>query len=179
MSEHEHAELERRWHAIAPSARGAGTVQLLVVRRAPGEHETPDRVELLATGGIAGDRWADGGHAEAQVSLIERRTVEALTGARDRWHVPGDNIVVDLELSEAALPVGTRIALGSAIVEITAKPHLGCGKFRDRLGEPALAWVNSETGRPRRLRGVYCKVVAPGAVTVGDPIRTAIAPPDR
>lgn len=146
-------------------------MQLLVIRRGGGEHDTPDRVELVAGAGIAGDRWADGGHADAQLSLIERRSVEALTGGRDRWHVPGDNVIVDLELAEDALPVGTRLALGTALVEITGKPHLGCAKFRDRLGEPALAWVNSDDGRPRRLRGVYCRVIEPGVVAVGDPIR--------
>lgn len=170
MSDLDLEELERRWLAAPPATRGAGTVQLLVVRRAPGEHETPDRVELIAGGGIAGDRWADGGHADAQISLIERRTVEIVAGARDRWHVPGDNVVVDLELAEDALPVGTRLELGSALVEITGKPHLGCAKFRDRLGEHALAWVNAEERRERRLRGVYCRVVSPGSVAVGDRI---------
>jgi MOSC domain-containing protein YiiM len=168
-------ELERRWRE-APVASGEGRVELLVVRRAPGEHETPARVELIAGGGIAGDRWADGGHADAQVSLIERRSVEALTGERAGWHVPGDNVVVDLELSEEALPVGTRLAIGTALVEISGKPHLGCAKFRARLGEPALAWVNSETGRPRRLRGVYCRVLDAGVVAVGDRVTVTARP---
>ncbi len=161
-------ELERRWHASP--VRDDGAVHLLVVRGGDERHVTRDHIELTPEGGITGDRWASSppSDPEAAVSLIERRVVDLLTGGDpERWHVPGDNLVVDLDLSIAALPVGTRLHAGTALLEITAKPHLGCKKFRARLGDDAFAWVNDATRRDRRLRGIVARVVAAGVLARG------------
>lgn len=163
-------ELERRWQA-APAPGGAGRVHLLVVRVGGGVHEVRPRIELSPEGGIAGDRWRATPDPEAQVSLIDRRVVDAIAGDDDaRRHLHGDNVVVDLDLGVAALPVGARLVLGSAVVEITAKPHAGCSKFRARYGDEALRWINAREHRERRLRGVYARIVAAGAVAVGDAV---------
>ena len=60
--------------------------------------------------------------------------------------------------------------MGTALVEVSPKPHRGCAKFRDRFGEDALKWVNHPPFLARRLRGVNCFVVEPGVVVPGDPI---------
>ena len=66
--------------------------------------------------------------------------------------------------------------LGSAVIEITDEPHLGCAKFAARFGRDALRFVNSATGRELRLRGVNAKVVVAGTVRTGDEIRKLHAP---
>ena len=166
-------ELERRFTAVpAPPAEG-GNVHLIVVRTGDGAHDQPARAVLSVERGVHGDRWAAGERpdTEAQVTLIERRVAELIAGGdRARLHVHGDNFVVDLDLSADALPVGTRLRLGAAVVEITAKPHLGCHKFRARYGDDVLAWVNAKAHRARRLRGVHARVVEGGEVAVGDRI---------
>lgn len=85
-------------------------------------------------------------------------------------HLPGDNFLVDFDLSDAAAPAGTRLQLGSALIEITTTPHLGCKKFRQRFGDDALQWVNDERTALRRLRGVNARVLASGSVWVGDAV---------
>ena len=81
---------------------------------------------------------------------------------------PGDNFLVDLDLSDEALPVGTRLRLGEALLEVSPAPHTGCKTFRERFGLEALTWVNDN--RDRRLRGMNCRVLEAGAVAVGDPV---------
>jgi hypothetical protein len=136
---------------------------------------TLDRVE-----GLVGDTWrargssrtADGSsHPDMQLNLMNSRTAALVAGHPDRWQLAGDQLYVDLDLSEANLPPGTRLELGSAVIEITAQPHLGCKKFSARFGNDALRFVNSSIGRELRLRGANAKVVVPGHVRVGDPIR--------
>lgn len=86
----------------------------------------------------------------------------------DRRTLAGDQLYLDLDLSEANLPAGTRLYLGSAIIEVTAQPHTGCGKFSARYGVDALRFVNSTSGRRLRLRGLNARVIVGGTVRVGD-----------
>jgi MOSC domain-containing protein YiiM len=60
------------------------------------------------------------------------------------------------------------LSIGSAVVELTEPPHLGCEKFVARFGQEAMRFVNSPIGRQLRLRGANAKVVVPGTVRVGD-----------
>jgi hypothetical protein len=163
-------ELERRWQA-SPVADD-GTIHLFVVRTGGERHETPDRLTLSPEQGVIGDRWttSDKRELDAQVTLMERRVAALVTGGGDRLHLPGDNVIVDLDLSKAALPVGTRLRLGTALIEVTALPHAGCDKFRARVGDEALRWVNAHDHRPRRLRGVNTRIVEGGVVTIADRI---------
>jgi hypothetical protein len=162
------AELHARWQASA--ARPAtGAVRMLVVRRGGGEHATPERIRLDPASGITGDRWVQGKEPDLadQVSLMDARVVEALAGAAG-LHVPGDNVIVDLDLHEQALPFGSRLRLGSAVIQLSGKLHAGCHKFRARLGDQALRWVNARENRLLRLRGVFARILEGGEVAVGD-----------
>jgi MOSC domain-containing protein YiiM len=157
-------DFQARWEAIEPAPRGSGTVRGICVRVEEGVHETPGRVEVTVEEGVAGDRWATGRRdLDAQVTLINVRVAELIGGPLDRG---GDNFQVDLDLSEEALPVGTRLQIGSALLEVSPAPHTGCKKFRERFGLDALTWVNDH--RDRRLRGMNCRVLEAGAVAVGD-----------
>ena len=167
--------LVARWQEEVARGPRSGRVDLLVRRLGTGDRDTPPRAELDVERGLIGDRWEwmPNRPADGQISIMDRRVVDALVpGDRSRWSVPGDNLIVDLDLSEAALPVGTRLRVGSAELEVTAKVHAGCAKFRSRLGADALAWVNGGDRGPLRLRGVFARVVIAGAVAVGDVVET-------
>ena len=159
-------DFETRWAELEPAPRGSGTVRGICVRVEEGVHETPTRIDVTVEDGVSGDRWALGGRdRDAQITLMNVRVAGLIGGPLD---LAGDNFQVDLELSEEALPVGTRLRLGLALLEVSPAPHTGCKKFRERFGLDALKWVNDN--HDRRLRGMNCRVLEAGAVAVGDPV---------
>lgn len=162
---------EHQWRTSP--RRDDGTIHTLVVRTSDGVHERPGAITLHEELGVLGDRWR--WHVRrtptSQVTLMERRVTELLTGAPERWHIPGDNLVVDLDLSLAASPTGTQLEANGVILEVTDKPHTGCDKFRARLGDDALRWVNGREHRPDRLRGLYVRVLRGGVLRLGDRLR--------
>jgi MOSC domain-containing protein YiiM len=155
-----------------------GTVELVVRRPAEGEREVLDAGVLDVTDGLVGDDWRDRNgrrgrpsDPETQLTLMNARVIALLAGDRDRWPLAGDQLYVDLDLRPENLPAGTRLAVGSAIVEVTDVPHTGCAKFTERFGSAAIRFVNGKPGRALRLRGMYARVVEGGAVRPGDAIR--------
>ena len=167
------AELEAAWTAGPQPARGRGSVRLLCVRLGGGVHECPAEGVVTPADGLVGDRWAAAPRrrVDAQLTLMNARVAELVGGRRLPLDTPGDNVLVDFDLSEEALPAGTRLRLGEALIEVTALPHTGCKKFRDRFGLDALQWVNTDPSR--RLRGANCRVLEPGRVAVGDAVELA------
>ncbi len=160
----------------------AGTLELIARRPAEEERELLDAGELDLRVGLVGDMWAerpssstaDGGpNPEAQVTVMGARAAALVAASPEpeRWAQAGDQLYVDLDLSQANLPPGTRLQVGEALLEVTAAPHLGCGKFSRRFGVDALKLVNSATGRELRLRGLNARVVTPGAIARGDAVR--------
>jgi MOSC domain-containing protein YiiM len=105
--------------------------------------------------------------------VMNARSAALVAGARERWSLAGDQLYVDFGLGYGDLPPGTRLAVGSAVIEITAEPHRGCGKFAARFGVDALKFVNSAVGRELNLRGVNARIVEGGVVRAGDSIRRA------
>jgi MOSC domain-containing protein YiiM len=155
-----------------------GVVELIVRRPAEGEREVLDEAELDLEQGLVGDRWwanssAKGGSLDmsAQLTLMSTRALEQIEPDRSRWPLAGDQLYVDLDLSSEDLPAGTRLEVGSAVIEVSKAPHTGCGKFTARFGSEATRLVNSPDGRRQRLRGMNARVVEPGRVRVGDAIR--------
>ena len=168
-------QLEQAWVAAGRGPRQAGTVRLVCVRKAGGRHETPGAVDVTPGGGLTGDRWADrrpgtDPDGATAVTLMNATVAELVADAAHPLAAPGDNLLVDLDLSVEALPAGTRLAIGSALLEVSAQPHTGCSTFRDKFGLDALKWVSTPTGRAQRLRGVNCSVVRAGTISVGDAI---------
>jgi MOSC domain-containing protein YiiM len=165
------ADLEAALRALAPAPRDVGRVALLVRRPADGARETPERVRLCPDEGMPGDGWGrrHPRNPAAQLAVIARGVAELIANGQPLT-LFGDNLVVDLDLSDANLPTGSRLRVGEALVEVTPKPHNGCLKFRQRFGADALVFVQAPPTRPRNLRGVYCKVVEAGTITVGDRI---------
>lgn len=161
-----------------------GRLELVVRRPALGAREVLESVELTLEEGVAGDTWnqrrsrrtEDGRpHPDMQLNVINSRFSALISGAVDHRALAGDQLHVDLDLSADNLPAGTRLAIGTAIIEVTDQPHTGCAKFTQRFGLDAMRLVNSEVGKGLRLRGLNAKVVRPGTVTTGDTISKVVA----
>jgi len=156
-----------------------GRVDLIVRRPGLGEREVLDEGELDVELGLVGDTWnarpskrtEDGSpHPDMQLNLINARASALFAVADARRPLAGDQLHLDLDLSEANLPAGTRLGLGTAVIELTDQPHNGCAKFAERFGRDALRLVNSPEGRAINLRGRNAKVVVAGTVRVGDTV---------
>jgi MOSC domain-containing protein YiiM len=106
-----------------------------------------------------------------QLNVMNARAVALVAQSPLRWPLAGDQLFVDLDLSGANLPAGTRLSIGSAIIEVTPEPHTGCAKFVSRFGVDAMKFVNSTIGRELNLRGINARVVKPGDIHVGDLVR--------
>jgi MOSC domain-containing protein YiiM len=171
------AELEERLPHATGAPADRGRVELLARRPVEGERELLDEAELDLAEGLVGDRWSKGRshgrppNLDAQVTLMSARAAELVAGTRERWPLAGDQLYVDFDISEANLPPGTRLAVGSAVLEVSDEPHTGCKKFVRRFGMDAMLLVNSPEGRALRLRGLNTRIVEPGLVRRGDEIR--------
>jgi len=169
-------ELEAGLDEIRLSPRDRGALELIVRRPAVDEREVLEEGELSEAEGLVGDTWsvrgssrtADGSaHPEMQLNVMNSRVIALLAGERGRWALAGDQLYLDMDLSAENLPAGARLAIGEAVIEVTAQPHTGCKKFAARFGVEALKFVNSPEGRRLRLRGINARVVRPGTVRVG------------
>jgi MOSC domain-containing protein YiiM len=169
----ERRALEDGLGEIRRSPKESGTVELIVRRPSEEEREVLAEAQLDPVQGVVGDRWHDGGsgHRDRQLTLMNARSAALIAQTRERWPLAGDQLYVDLDLSAAQLPPGTQLEVGSAVVEVTTEPHLGCGKFSRRFGVDALKFVNSDVGRELNLRGINTRIVSAGAVRTGDVIR--------
>ena len=175
-------ELESGLAHVLDAPSDDGELRLIVRRPGVDEREAIEEGALDVDTGLVGDNWATRGdpysedgepNVAAQLTLMNARATELIAGSIDRWPLAGDQLYVDFDLSKTNLPAGTRVAIGEAVVEISAKPHTGCAKFVRRYGLDAQRWVNSEIGRKLRLRGVNTRVVKPGTIRVGDRVTKA------
>lgn len=173
-------ELEAGLDGIRASPQEEGVLKLIVRRPRIEAREVLRQAHLDLVEGLVGDNWRvrgssrtpDGSaHPDMQLNIMSSRVIALVARSPERWQLAGDQLFVDLDLSAANLPPGTRLALGSAILEVTDQPHTGCRKFVERFGADALRFVSSPVGRELRLRGVNAKVVQSGVIHVGDLVR--------
>jgi hypothetical protein len=172
-------QLETGLAHILDSPLQQGIVELIVCRPRVGVRKVLHSAQLDPEQGLLGDNWrargfrqrSDGSaHPDMQINLMNSRVIGLVAGARQNWPLAGDQFYVDLDLSRRNLPPGTRLALGTAIIEITAEPHLGCKKFTERFGLEAMKFVNSRRGKALNLRGINARVVQAGKLVTGETI---------
>lgn len=172
--------LEDSLDHIRAAPADLGTLELIVRRPAEDLREIVTEAWLDLNDGLEGDTWRQRGNSrtpdggpdpDSQLTLMNARLAAAVAGERRRWALAGDQLYVDLDISRANLPPGSRVQIGGAVIEFSEPPHTGCAKFSGRFGVDALKFVNSPTGRELRLRGANCRVVVAGTVRTGDPIK--------
>jgi MOSC domain-containing protein YiiM len=172
-------ELAAGLDQVRLSPRDRGTVALIAARPAHDQRAVLQEAVLDEAEGLVGDDWRARGRSrtpdgsadpERQLTLMNARAAALIAGPLERWALAGDQLYVDFDLGEDALPAGTRLRLGTAVIEISAAPHTGCSLFADRFGADARAFVNTVAGRALRLRGVNARIVTGGTVRVGDEI---------
>jgi hypothetical protein len=166
------AELEAGLDEIRAAPREAGAVEMIVRRPTSGAREVLASARLEPLVGLVGDRFGAANPLRGEpLTLMSSRAVALIAGNRSRWPLAGDQLYVDFDLSGANLPPGTRLAVGGALIEVSAEPHTGCRKFRERYGIDAVRFVGSSVGKELQLRGINAHVVSAGDVRVGDIVR--------
>jgi hypothetical protein len=178
------AEIEAGLDFVRSSPSDDGSIELIVRRPAVNEREVVAEAVLDSEVGLVGDNWSTRGSSstrdgtsnpEAQLTIMNSRLAGLVARVPERRQLAGDQLYVDLDLSVDNLPGGTRLEVGSAVIEISTKPHTGCAKFSARFGLEAARFVNSPVGRQLRLRGLNAKVVVPGKLQAGDTIRKMVS----
>lgn len=174
------AELTSGMENIRQAPKDNGVLRMIVRRPEVDSRETLQEAELSLVDGLVGDNWKmrgsrhmpDGSaNPNAQITVMNARSIALIAQTGDRWPLAGDQLFVDLDLSDDNLPPGTRLALGSAVLEVSPVPHTGCNKFSSRFGVEAMKFVNTPEGKQLHLRGINTRIVQAGTIHVGDVVR--------
>jgi hypothetical protein len=173
-------ELEAALDHLREAPKNDGVLQLIVRRPQIDQREVVEEAELDPVLGLIGDNWSvrgssktsDGSpHPEMQINIMNARVTALIAQEIEHWPLAGDQLYLDMDLSKENLPAGSRIAVGSAVIEVSALPHTGCRKFVSRFGVDAMKFVNSDVGKELCLRGINARVVQGGVVKVGHTAR--------
>ena len=173
-------ELEAALDHLRAAPKDDGVVELIVCRPRTDHREVLEQAEFDPVKGLIGDNWCErpssktpdhSPHPEMQINIMNSRVTALVAQQKDRWPLAGDQLYVDMDLSKANLPAGSRIAIGSVVLEVTPPPHTGCKKFVARFGMDAMMFVNSPVGKELCLRGINARVVQGGVIRVGETIR--------
>ena len=165
------AELEAGLDNIRQSPTDGSVLEMMVRRPQKDERELLDEGQFDLVEGLVGDNWQTRGssrtkdkssHPDMQLTIMNSRVIGLISPEKSRWPLAGDQLFIDMDLSDENLSPGTRLGLGTAVIEVTAQPHTGCKKFMARFGLDALKFVNSPIGKKLHLRGINAKVIRPG-----------------
>jgi len=174
------AELEAGLDEIRDSPKDHSVLDMIVSRPEEDAREVMELADLHVEVGLVGDTWQDRpsirsgdgkAHPDMQITLMNSRVAALVAQSKDRWPLAGDQLFVDLDLSKANVPPGTRISVGEAILKATNQPHTGCKKFAARFGAEALKWISTPTGKELQLRGINLKVIQSGEIRPGDEVK--------
>lgn len=174
------AELEARLGEIRGSPKDNGILELIVRRPQANEREVLQEAQLNTIEGLVGDNWrfrknsrTPNGHPhpDTQLNIMNARVIALMAQDKDRWQLAGDQLFINMDLGVENLPPGSQLLLGSAVIQVTDKPHNGCKKFVARYGLDAMKFVNSSLGKQLHLRGINAKVIQSGTIRVGDVVK--------
>jgi len=165
------AELEQRLRALPGAPKDMGRIALVMRRNEDGQREVVSEALLAVNTGIPGDAWGRSAERnnDAQITVMQNDVAELIADGQ-ALTLFGDNLFLELDLSADNLPPGSRVRAGSAVLEVTPKPHTGCLKFKARFGEGALRLISKRELGDRNLRGIYMRVVQDGTVRAGDAV---------
>lgn len=168
-------------HAAMPHVLSApkdnAPIEMLCRRPGFGKRELLSELSLTVAQGIPGDRWRSSPwmtlpdqspDPRIQVSILPTRVMNAVWLDRDTQPHPGDPIVADLDCSYANIPVGSRLQAGTAVLEVSDVFNDACIKWKQRYGAPAKDWITQREHVHLRLRGLLCRIVQDGTVTLSD-----------
>ena len=163
------ANLERAFDRIEDTFEASSARLAAIVLRCPkGGRDQPSTAVLSTDGGLQGDRWAVGNaHLGDQISMMNVEVAARIANGQSAA-LFGDNLFTDLDLRESALPVGSQVQIGDAVLIVSATPHVPCDRFRSRFGHAAFVLA----ARHPRVRGVYLTVQEGGVIRVGDSVVT-------
>jgi hypothetical protein len=173
-------ELETAIEHLRSAPKDIGVVELIVRRPRVDEREVIEEAELDAAKGLIGDSWCvrpssktpdHSPHPEMQINIMNSRVTALVAQEKDRWPLAGDQLYLDMDLSQENLPGGTHLAIGTAVLEVSHLPHTGCHKFVARFGHDAMKFVNSSLGRENCWRGINARIIQSGVIRVGDTAR--------
>jgi len=167
-------QIESGLSTVLASPQDCGKLEAIVVRPEPNQREYHRAVNLSPEGGVEGDRWVTSeADPRAQVSIMNARLLRLIARDEERISLAGDNLIVDLDISETNIHAGQKLMVGEALLEVTDLAHTGCDKFAERYGLDAVRYINAAERKSLHLRGVYARVLKAGTVRVGDIVQKA------
>ena len=174
-----YAELMAALPGVLSAPKTGSAVEFLCFRSGFNERQFPPELAVTRARGIPGERWetapwlklADGsGHPGIQVSILPRRVLDLVWRDRAGTVHPGDTFVTDLDMTEANLPEGQLLAVGTAVLRVSEVFNDSCAKWKVRYGADAYDWARTAEHKPLRLRGVLCSIVEDGVIRLGDAV---------
>src|SRR5689334_22451782 len=124
-------QLEAGLDEVRRSPKDDGVLEMIVCRPQSGERVLPGEARLDLAEGLLGDNWKARGSAampdgsanpKCQITIMNSRAAMLVAQSRDRWQLAGDQLIIDLDLSAENLPPGTRLSIGSALLEVSDQP---------------------------------------------------------
>lgn len=168
--------LDRAWPHILAAPKDGAAISYLCIRPERNTRRFVDELHLSAEQGVSGDpRWLSEpwlkteegtGHPGIQVCVLSRRVLDLVWN--DDGIFPGDTFIVDMNLTMENVPTGTRLAVGTAVLEVSDVFNEGCVKWKARYGVDAYDWARDPANRHLRPRGILCSIVQDGFIRTGD-----------
>lgn len=174
----QYLQAKRDWVLQAP--KDNAPIFTLCVRPEEGQREFVETIAFDPDQGIVGDRWIrktwmhlpDGRpDPRIQVCILGSRVLQLIRPEGANMIYPGDNIIADMDFSEANLPIGQKLQIGTAIIEVSDVFNTACSKWNERHGPDSLKWINLPENKPHRLRGILAQVIQAGTATLEDTIK--------
>jgi MOSC domain-containing protein YiiM len=136
-----------------------------------GINKAPVGSAVLDRLGLVGDAVCNTKHhgGEDQAILLEGSlTLDWWSQQLDRELPPGtfgENLVIE-GLDNQDVAVGDRLHVGNVVLEASC-PRSPCNTFATKMGDRGFVKTYFRGNRP----GIYCRVIVPGTLSTGDPVR--------